>query len=91
MIDRRFLVKPSETRDFVKAFLKVREEVREEKGNLIYGLSKTLTDNLTFYAYAGAHTTFCKLASTACFIGKPVASFTCATPRSMPSCKIFQC
>jgi len=48
----KFLVKPSETRDFVKAFLKVREEVREEKGNLIYGLSKTLTDNLTFYAYA---------------------------------------
>ncbi len=52
--DRRFLVKPSETRDFVEAFLKVREEVGSEKGNLIYNLSKPLTDNVSFYAYAGA-------------------------------------
>ncbi len=50
----RFLVKPSETRDFVEAFLKVREEAVEEKGNLIYSLSKPLTDNVSFYAYAGA-------------------------------------
>lgn len=57
-------MKPSETRDFVKAFLKVREEVRGEKGNLIYGLSKTLTDNLTFYAYAGAHIVLCMSASS---------------------------
>ena len=50
----RFLVKPSETKDFVEAFLKVRDEVTEEKGNLIYSLSKPLTDNVSFYAYAGA-------------------------------------
>ena len=47
-------MKPSETRDFVEAFLKVRDEVVEEKGNLIYSLSKPLTDNVSFYAYAGA-------------------------------------
>ena len=47
-------MKPSETRDFVEAFLKVREEAVSEKGNLIYSLSKPLTDNVSFYAYAGA-------------------------------------
>ena len=49
-------MKPSETKDFVEAFLKVREEAVDEKGNLIYSLSKPLTDNVSFYAYAGAHT-----------------------------------
>ncbi len=50
-------MKPSETKDFVEAFLKVREEAIDEEGNLIYSLSKPLIDNVSFYAYAGARTT----------------------------------
>ena len=46
-------MKPSKAKSFVKEFLAVRDEVREEKGNMMYGLSKTLTDNFIFYAYAG--------------------------------------
>eukprot|EP00208_Stichococcus_sp_RCC1054_P005208 CAMPEP_0206137832 /NCGR_PEP_ID=MMETSP1473-20131121/2876_1 /ASSEMBLY_ACC=CAM_ASM_001109 /TAXON_ID=1461547 /ORGANISM="Stichococcus sp, Strain RCC1054" /LENGTH=325 /DNA_ID=CAMNT_0053531083 /DNA_START=126 /DNA_END=1103 /DNA_ORIENTATION=+ len=49
----KFLVKPSEIVEFIEVFNKVTEAVeKHEKGNVVYGLSKPLDDDVTFYAYA---------------------------------------
>ncbi len=41
-------------KEFVEVFDKVTEAVaKHEKGNVVYGLSKPLDDDVTFYAYAG--------------------------------------
>lgn len=49
----KFLVKPSEIVEFVEAFDKVTKAVtKHEKGNLVYGLSKPVNDDVSFYAYA---------------------------------------
>ena len=50
---RRQIVRPSVAECFVKGFLAVHEATHEEKGNLVYSLAKTLTDNLVFYGYSG--------------------------------------
>lgn len=39
----------------MEAFDKVTKAVtKHEKGNLVYGLSKPVNDDVSFYAYAGA-------------------------------------
>lgn len=49
----KFLVKPSRIEEFVKAADEVTEEVSEhEKGNVVYGLSKPINDDVTFWSYA---------------------------------------
>lgn len=76
----KLLVKPSEVVHFVKAAELVTKAVSEDKGSLVYGFSKTLTDDVTFYscAFSAActymcisvqHRSFC--ASLACCSASP--------------------
>ena len=51
---RRFVVRPSLARFFVGAYMLLKERVSEEKGNLVFGLAKPLSDNLVFYGYSSA-------------------------------------
>lgn len=48
----KFIVKPSEVFHFVEAAELITKAVSEQKGSLVYGFSKTLTDDVTFYSYS---------------------------------------
>jgi quinol monooxygenase YgiN len=48
----KFIVKPSELVHFVKAAELITDAVAEEKGNIAYGFSKALDDDVTFYNVA---------------------------------------
>ena len=47
-------MRPALARFFVGEFMMLKERVEEEKGNLVFGLAKPLTDNLVFYGYSSA-------------------------------------
>jgi len=48
------LVRPGLARCFVGAYMRLKEEASEEKGNLVFGLIKPLDDNLVFYGFSSA-------------------------------------
>jgi quinol monooxygenase YgiN len=48
----RYIVPPSECKDFTSEWLKTRDPTEEEKGNNEYCLGKTMSDNIIFYSYA---------------------------------------
>ena len=50
------MVRPSVAESFVNGFLAEEEETSKEEGNIIYSLSKTLSDNLVFYGNSGTAT-----------------------------------
>lgn len=48
----KYLVRPSDHKDFLKKWVAVAEKTESEKGVRKFTLSKTLDDNLVFYQYA---------------------------------------
>lgn len=47
----KYIIRPSIQKEFIAAWLKVKEEAAAAKGNIRFNLSKPLTDNLLFYSY----------------------------------------
>jgi quinol monooxygenase YgiN len=47
----KYIIRPSIQKEFISAWLKVKEEAESAKGNIRLNLSKPLTDNLLFYSY----------------------------------------
>ncbi|KAK9903230.1 hypothetical protein WJX75_000328 [Coccomyxa subellipsoidea] len=47
----KFIVTPNKAEDFIEVFKKVKDAALKVDGTEIYALSKTKTDNLTYYSY----------------------------------------